>query len=341
MEEKLITFAVPCYNSSDYMEKCIRSILPGGDRIEIIIIDDGSTDDTLKIAKKFEKEYSKIVRVIHQENGGHGAAVNTGLENAKGHFFKVVDSDDWVEKNAYKAVLKTLETIIDKGDDIDMLLTNFVYEKPSENHQRRMIFSALFPENEIIQWKDMKHNIKGFSILMHAIIYRTNLLREIGLKLPEHTFYVDNIYAYEPLPYVEKLFYLNVDFYRYFIGREDQSVAEKTMVKRIDQQLAVNYRMIDAFNLFEDIKEPHLRAYMLGYLEMITVVSTSIANVSKDPINYEKVKKLWNYIKQKDKKTFLHLRFGIFGGAVTIPGVLGRFIAVRCYKFTQWFMRFN
>lgn len=341
MKQKILTITIPCYNSAEYMDKAIRSALPGGERIEILIVDDGSSDNTLEIAKEYAKNYPDIVRVIHKENGGHGSAVNCGIKEAKGLFFKVLDSDDWFEKRAYKAYIKTLEHLVDGGEDIDMLLTNFVYEKPSENHQRRMIFSALFPANEVIGWEDMKHNIKGFSILMHAVTYRTNLLREIGLELPEHTFYVDNLFVYEPLPYVEKLYYLNVDLYRYYIGREGQSITEQTMIKRLDQQLAVNYRMVDAFNLFEDVTKPHLRAYMLGYLEMITVVSTSLANVSKDPKNYAKVKALWQHIKEKDLKTFLHMRFGIFGHAVTIPGAIGRFISIRCYHITQRFMRFN
>lgn len=341
MEEKLLTVTIPCFNSQDYMDKAIRSVLPGGDKVEILIVDDGSTDNTAHIADGYAKKYPDIVRVIHKENGGHGSAVNAGIDNAKGVFFKVLDSDDWFGKRAYKEYLSTLEKLVKSNQIVDMFITNFVYDKPSINHHRRMIFGALFPSNKVIGWNDMKHNIKGFTILMHAVTYRTKLLRDINLRLPEHTFYVDNLFVYEPLPYVKSLYYLNVDLYRYYIGREGQSITEQTMIRRLDQQLAVNYRMIDAFNLFEDVKEPHLRAYMLGYLEMITVISTSLANVSKNPENYAKIKKLWNYVKEKDRRTFLHMRFGIFGQAVTWPGAIGRFISVRCYHLTQRFMRFN
>ena len=99
---KLLTFAIPCYNSQEYMGKCIESLLPGGDEVEILIIDDGSTDLTADIADKYEEKYPGIVRAIHQENGGHGEAVNTGIRNASGLYFKVVDSDDWVDKDAYR-----------------------------------------------------------------------------------------------------------------------------------------------------------------------------------------------------------------------------------------------
>ncbi|MCR4611271.1 MAG: glycosyltransferase [Lachnospiraceae bacterium] len=341
MSEKLLTIAIPCYNSQDYMDKAVRSVLSGGDKVEILIVDDGSLDDTARIADRYEEEYPNIVRAIHQKNGGHGVAVNTGIREAKGMYFKVLDSDDWFEKNAYKKYLDTLEMLSKREELVDLLITNFVYEKPSENHRRRMLFRALFPTDKVIAWEDMKRNIKGFSILMHAVTYRTQLLRDIGLELPAHTFYVDNLFVYEPLPHVKKFYYLDEDLYRYYIGREGQSITEQTMIRRIDQQFAVNYRMIDAVDLYKDVKSPRLRAYMLGYLEMITVVSTSLSHVSKDPVNYEKAKKLWQYIKDKDKRVYYHIRFGIFGQAVAKPGALGRFISVKCYHLTQWFMRFN
>lgn len=337
---KIVSFAIPCFNSQDYMDKCIESLLPGGEDVEIIIVDDGSTDDTAKIADEYAEKYPTIIKAVHQENGGHGQAVNAGLAAASGVYFKVVDSDDWVDAEAYKEVLATLKRFVEEDTLVDMLLTNYVYEKLSENHQRRMIYTLLFETNKIMKWSDMKRNIKGFSILMHSVTYRTEMLRACNLQLPKHTFYVDNLFVYEPLPYVQTMYYLNVDFYRYYIGREGQSVAEQTMIKRIDQQLKVNYRMIDAYDLWE-IEEEHLREYMLSYLETITVVSTSIAYVSNDPENLKKVKDLWHYIKEKDPKTYRHLRWGVLGGAMNLPGRFGRHLSVRAYKISQKVMGFN
>ena len=108
---KLLTFAIPCYNSQDYMENCIKSLLPGGDDVEILIIDDGSKDSTGDIADAYEKKYPGIIRAIHQVNGGHGEAVNAGIRNATGLYFKVVDSDDWVDEEAYKKILDKLREL--------------------------------------------------------------------------------------------------------------------------------------------------------------------------------------------------------------------------------------
>ena len=93
---KILSVVVPCYNSAAYMRRCIESLLPGGDDLEILVIDDGSTDDTLAIARDYERAYPGMVRAIHQENTGHGGAINTGLRHATGAYFKVVDSDDWI-----------------------------------------------------------------------------------------------------------------------------------------------------------------------------------------------------------------------------------------------------
>ena len=112
-------------------------------------------------------------------------------------------------------------------------------------------------------------------MLMHSVIYRTQLLRDCGLTLPKHTFYVDELYVYVPLPHVERMYYLDVDFYHYFIGREDQSVQEQVMIRRIDQALLVNRLLISQADPFQ-VRDEHKRRYMLNYLEIVTTVSSYV-----------------------------------------------------------------
>ena len=109
---KILSIAVPCYNSQEYMRKCVDSLLKGGEDVEILIVDDGSKDDTLKIARDYEEKYPTIVKAIHQENKGHGGAVNTGLAHATGLYFKVVDSDDWLNEEALKKALEVLKLCV-------------------------------------------------------------------------------------------------------------------------------------------------------------------------------------------------------------------------------------
>ena len=337
---KLLTVTVPCYNSQDYMARCIDSLLPGGEDVEIIIVDDGSTDRTGEIADEYARKYPEIVRVIHQENGGHGAGLNAGINHATGLYFKVVDSDDWVEETAYRKVLSTLRSLCSGGCMLDMMISNFVYEKDGAKHKRIVKYTKVLPENQLFGWAETKNFPIGKYILMHSVIYRTQLLRDCHLVLPKHTFYVDNLFVYIPLPYVKTMYYLNVNFYRYYIGREDQSVNESVMIRRIDQQLRVNKLMIDAYDL-KRMQDRHLRRYMLSYLEIITIISTVMLMKSGTKENLQKKRDLWAYVQSQDRWLFHRLRNHIMGQTIHLPGKGGRKISLAIYKISQKVIGFN
>ncbi|MCH5343420.1 MAG: glycosyltransferase family 2 protein [Acetatifactor sp.] len=341
---KLLSIAIPCYNSESYMRKCVESLLPGGEDVEILIVDDGSTkDNTAQIADEYADKYPTIVKAIHKENGGHGSAVNIGIENATGLYFKVVDSDDWVKEEAYMQVLATLreQTGIDKV--LDMLVCNFVYDKVGEKRKKVMHYRHILPKDTLFTWEDCHHFMKGHYILMHSVIFRTKLLRDNNIRLPEHTFYVDNLYVFEPLPYVKNMYYLDVNFYRYYIGREDQSVNESVMISRIDQQIKVNKLMVDYMveKKAEIIKNKRLYQYMRNYLEIITTVSSVLLIRSGTKEALQKKKELWQYLKAKDKRLHAYLRHGIMGGAMNLPGWGGRKLSVEGYKICQKLFKFN
>ena len=218
---KSITFAIPCYNSAAYMDKCIESILAcGGDQgcddIEIVIVDDGSVkDDTAEKADRWEQLHPGIIKAVHQENGGHGQAVNTGLANASGLYFKVVDSDDWLDRRAMEDVMAYVRSQVGRSAPTDLIIANYVYEKVHESTRTIMHYRNVFPEGREFGWSEVGHFNPSQYLLMHSVIYRTELLRGMGLQLPKHTFYVDNIFVYVPLPHVKTIYYLDVDMYRY------------------------------------------------------------------------------------------------------------------------------
>ncbi|MDD6037697.1 MAG: glycosyltransferase family 2 protein [bacterium] len=337
---KLLTIAIPCFNSQDYMEKCIKSLLVGGEDIEIIIVDDGSKDATPEIADSYEKRYPSIVRAIHQENGGHGSAVNTGIQNATGLYYKVVDSDDWVDEDAFLAVLDQLRKLVAGNEMVDMFIANFVYDKDGARHKKVMRYTTMFPTDRVFGWSDVKMLTKGHYLLMHSVIYRTGVLTKCGLELPKHTFYVDNIYVYHPLPHVKKMYYMDVDMYHYYIGRGDQSVNENVMISRIDQQIRVNKIMIEDYDLWK-LSNKRLRKYMFNYLEIITVISTVLLLRSGTEENLQKKRDLWKYIKNYDIRLFHHLRNGIMGNTMNLPGKGGRKISIAAYKIAQMIVGFN
>ena len=175
---------------------------------------------------------------------------------------------------------------------------------------------------------------------MHSVMYRTDMLKLIQLTLPKHTFYVDNIYVYYPLPHVRKIFYLDVDFYRYFIGRDDQSVNEKNMIARVDQQIFVTKTMIDMYHL-KDIGNKKLRNYMVNYLAVMMTVSSILLIRSKTEENLQKKRELWKYLRNKDGKTYRKIRYGILGQTMNIPGKSGRKISSLVYVVARRIIGFN
>lgn len=337
---KLLSVAIPSYNAEGFMRKCIESLIPGGEEVEIIIVNDGSKDGTGAIADEYAEKYPTIVKAVHQENGGHGEAVNAGLRHATGLYYKVVDSDDWVNEEAYLKILNKLAELVKSGDMVDMLISNYVYEKEGRKRKKVMQYRTAFPTDQVFTWDDVKFLHVGQYILMHSVIYRTQMLKDCGLELPKHTFYVDNIYVYHPLPYVKKMYYMDVNFYRYYIGREGQSVQEKVMIGRIDQQLRVNKMLIDDCDVWK-LKNKKLRNYMLSYLEIMMTVSSILAIRSRTEENLAKKKELWQYLKAKDIRSYKKIRRSIMGNTMNLPGEGGRKISVAAYKIAQMVVGFN
>ena len=337
---KYLSFAVPCYNSAEYMGHAIETILKGGEDVEILIVNDGSKDDTLAIAKEYEEKYPTIIKAVDKENGGHGDAVNAGLRHATGLYFKVVDSDDWVDEESLLKILSVIKEMYQKDTQVDMLVSNYVYEKVGVKHKKVVHYRHVLPENEIIGWKDIGRFHIGQYILMHSVIYRTELLKLCQLELPKHTFYVDNIYVYYPLPHVNTLYYLDVNLYRYFIGREDQSVNEKVMIGRADQQIFVTKSMIDMYSL-KRIPNKKLRNYMINYLAIMMTVSSIILIRSKKQENLVKKKELWRYLKTKDYRIYWKIRYSILGQTINLPGEPGRKISTMVYNVARQLVGFN
>ncbi len=331
---KLLSVAIPCYNSAAYMKHAIQTLLTGGNDIEIIIVDDGSVDDTAKIADEYAARYPEIIRAIHQENGGHGEAVNTGLLHAKGLYFKVVDSDDWVNETALRKVLDKLRELVEDGQSLDLMLANYVYEKPSINKHKVMDYKTALPQDRIFSWKDIIFFKQSQHIIMHAAIYRTKLLKDCGLKLPKHTFYVDNIFVYHPLPYVKTMYYMDVNLYRYFIGRDDQSVNEKNMIKRIDQQIYITKIMIDDTDVIL-IKNKKLRNYMIKYLCMMMTVSSVFLIKENTEESLAKKQELWDYLEKANKKLYVKIHNRFLGRSMNLPGKAGRKIVEVGYKISR------
>ena len=323
------------------MKKCINSALALGDDVEILIVDDGSTrDNTLEIAKKYQEKYPSICKAIHKKNGGHGDALNVGLKHAKGLFVKVVDSDDWIGKEEGKKLLATIKRLEDKNEKVDLFITNFIYDKVGVAHKKKMSYGLSLPKNKVLTWDQIRFFPPGSYLLMHSLCYRTSVLRACKLDLPKKTFYVDNIYAYKPLPYVKKLYYLDVDLYHYFIGRNDQSVNEDVMISRLEQQYRVTRIMLYDVNL-KRVKSRKLRSYMVNYMTIVMTITTIFSILSKNEYWYKEKAKLWSELAKRNKKLYNSLMLCFPSFFINLPGRAGRKIAVGGYKIFQHIYGFN
>ena len=341
--DKLFTFAVPCYNSAAYMDHCIETLLCAGEDAEIILVDDGSTkDDTPAKCDQWVEKHPDIIRAIHQENGGHGEGVNQGIRNARGLYYKVVDSDDWLDTDALAKVMAKLREFAAMPAPVDLLIANYVYEHVEDNTQKVMGYKNVFPTDQIITWDSIHRFRASQYLLMHSVIYRTQLLRDCGLELPKHTFYVDNIFIYQPLPYVKTLYYMNLDLYRYFIGRADQSVNESVMAGRIDQQVRVTRQMIDAHDIMAlKAIQPKLGRYMFNYLSMMMSISSIFAVIADTPEALGLRTELWEYLRQKDAALYRRCRYRLTNVGTNIPGYQGRKLSVKLYRVAQKIYKFN
>lgn len=341
-EKKTLTFVVPAYNMTEYLERCVMSLIAAkrNDDIEVLIVDDGSSDGTLEMAQKFEARYPGIVRAIHQANKGHGGAVNTGIAAASGMYVKVVDADDWVGPESLEQVMAVLREEADSTEPIDMLVTNYVYDKVGKRNKHVVNFRHAMKAGARLAWNDLGHFGLAEYILMHALTYRTAVVRESGMQLPEHTFYVDFIYAYQPFPWVKTMKYLDTPFYHYFIGRDGQSVQTDVMIRRVDQLRLVNQCMVRATPERGTVPDGLYR-YVIHFLAIESSVASVFMILSRDPENYEKKKDMWNDIKAYSPTIYKDVRKKAMSRALNLRGSIGRFVIRKGYFVAEHVVGFN
>lgn len=339
---KIITFAVPCYNSEDYMEHCVDSILScESSDIEIILINDGSRDSTGEICDRYSLKYPDTIKVIHQGNSGHGEGVNQGLKNAGGVYYKVVDSDDWLDSGSLEKLLNQLRAFYKQNNTPDLVICNYVYEHVSDNKSVPINYTDVLPQNCVFTWNDCgKFGLSQY-ILMHSAVYKTSVLRDCGLVLPKHTFYVDNLFVYVPFPSVKSLYYMDINLYRYYIGREDQSVNEAVMVKRFDQQIRVTKLMISSHKLSEIKDNPKLVKYMCRYLAMMMTICCILITIEDSPDADAKKRELWSYLKNSDEKIYKKIRFSALPFLSNLKTRAGRYISVSAYRLAKKKYKFS
>ena len=335
---KLLTVTVPCYNSQDYMEKCIESLLPGGEKVEIIIIDDGSKDNTGAIADAYAEKYPTIVRVVHQENGGHGEGINQGLKHATGTYFKVVDSDDTLSADFLKFLEKLEECEANGG--VDLFVTNYYYVHSDGKGDRSINYSNALPQERIFAWEDTKSFMVHQLLTIHSCTFRTEAMRKWNQELPKHVFYEDNLMVCQTLPFIGRMYYMNADLYRYWIGRPDQSVQKNVMLKRYNHQLLVAQRCFESVHL-DQVQQPRLKKYLKHELFMMFGIGILYTKLHKSKEKDADLDKMWDACRSHDEKWADHFRRRTALSLICAPGVIGYQVSALVYWFAYKVVRFT
>lgn len=332
MSEKLISFCVPCYNSEKDMRKCLDSLLTQKDKVEIIIIDDGSKDSTPQIVDEYANKYPECVIGVHQPNGGHGAGINKALSLATGKFFKVVDSDDWVDQKGYEEVLKRIE--ID-GDKIDLFIMNYAYFYV-DSVKKIIKFNGVFKPNKVLKWNNVKRFMAWEYLTLHSVMYKREVLKRSNVTLPEHTFYEDNYFIYASLPYVNTLYYIPMTFYMYFIGRVGQSVGIEQMKKRFKDHYLIAHLMNNEYDVFQ-YKKTNKRLYrtLMHHLILINSIGFIYTRLNGTKEGLEAYRNLKQEVKTEHPRLYKKLKYFSMCGFVMCDGVLGTWLM----RFSLWFAR--
>lgn len=254
---KILSIVIPAYNISKYMDECLPYILNIRNlkKVEILIINDGSTDDTLNIASIYQKKFSDAVKVIDKENGGHGSVLNRGIEEATGKYFKVIDGDDWVKTNNLDRLIGELE-----NTDADLVVnTNIIHNIKNGKEVITNMPSVNFGNAISFEEYGKKWNKL---VPIHCITYKTSLLKENSIKFQENCFYEDIEYDLYPMQYVENVKVLDYPVYVYRVGNANQSVNKKNIVRNAEMMKTILWNLINYYQSLEKIEE-----YKRKYIE--------------------------------------------------------------------------
>lgn len=260
MSEKLITVTVPSYNAKDYLDRCLTSFITDSpdinQRIEVLIVNDGSTDETAQVAGAYVEKYPEMFRLINKENGGHGSGINTGIANATGKYFKIVDADDWVNDEEWKSFVQMLET-----QDTDIIASDYLCIQ-DETYD-------VLKEKLATSDKDAYGSVRRMSrgeikdvIKMHSMTIKSSILQNNGIQIDEGCFYVDAEYITYPIPYVETVYYDKRFVYMYRLGRDGQSMDVRSMQKNQGQHRYVMEQMLKTYLKMPLANKQQHRAYI-------------------------------------------------------------------------------
>ena len=303
---KVLTFLIPCYNVAHCVRRCIDSTLAETvlDDIEILLVNDGSKDNTLEVLREYEGRFPDMVRVVDKENGGWGTAINLGIREAKGKYVKEVDADDWVSTENLPAYIAFL-----KEHDIDYIATDYTeYFKAEDKYIRHSYHREIY-DNPMSLNEFWEKHPTAWDFPIHAITYRTQMLRDCGLKVGDR-YYGDIEYNLYPLPHVQTICVLPLNVTVYFRGSDEQSTSTAGYAKHYKDYAAMSQRITDFFHTVPQTLHPALRQFIhetvYGTAVRTYQLMLSPIYAGKTPGVAEDLRRYDRWLKSFDKDIYHH-----------------------------------
>ena len=300
---KLLTIVIPAYNSEAYIARCLDSLLVGlDDKLDVIVVNDGSTDNTSKIAHEYSDKY-KFIRVIDKENGGHGSAFNVAIKEAKGLYFKILDSDDALDRDGLFNLIFYIEKHNQEKNLPDIYFTDY-YSVSDSNHNNKVLNSVkkkVKKLNIVAPYSNMKKIHPPHYLMLHMVYIKTSMLRDNDVSLLEHCFYEDNQLLFIALNYSNTFCYLEKAIYLYTVGRADQSISVSKMAKNYQHQHRVITACYSAFS-YETIKsyDRYKRRTILYFFYILAFLSLFYSHLDSDKQKKKDYRALLKCFKMKD-----------------------------------------
>ncbi len=297
MNEKILTISIAAYNAAYCIEKCINSLIKSKyiDNLEIIVVDDGSSDNLEEVISTYLKNYDSII-YIKKENGGHGSTINTSIKRCTGKYFKIVDADDWVETDNLDKLVEYL-----KDNDEDLVINPY-YQVNASNGEK--LLKPAFKDNREIIHGTLNDIYKDFFLQMHMMTFKSEVIKKMGPIISEKCFYVDSEYTIFPIRYINTVTCFNYPIYDYLIGTSVQSMDIKNLQKRRDQHLKVTKRLVNYYN---DVKDDlNIYQKQLIYTRICLMVSMQYCiYVSCNPKEiFNELKEFDNWLKENARNFY-------------------------------------
>lgn len=302
--KKLLTILVAAYNVGNYLEECLTSFIGTdfADSIEVLIVNDGSTDNTACIAARYEKKYPEIFRLVNKKNGGHGSAVNYGISEAKGKYFKTVDGDDWADTAALRELIGFIRVT-----DVDVISTDYWWID-DKMHKKIKEVKSTFKGLEYRKKYKFDKVCSKIYINMHAMAIKTEILQKNKIKLDTHCFYVDVEFVLLPVPYINTVAFLPKPVYMYRLGLPTQSVALSNMQKNCKDHEKVLRRVVHLYDGNKNIVSRPKKEYLEKSIAKLVASQIKIyLSYPASKENKKKIIRMENVVKKKYPEVYFKM----------------------------------